>query len=115
MLTRGLAAKGHYPAVDVLSSVSRVMPDVVDPEHLEDAARVRRLMAVHAEAAEMINIGAYRGGSNPAVDHSIEMMPVVDRFLRQARNDSPCFAETREALRELASGIDDNLLGGGVG
>ena len=114
VLTRGLAAKGHYPAVDVLSSVSRVMPDVVDPEHLEDAARVRRLMAVHAEAAEMINIGAYRGGSNPAVDHSIEMMPVVDRFLRQARNDSPCFAETRDALRELASQIDDNLLGGGV-
>jgi len=114
VLTRDLAAKGHYPAVDVLSSVSRVMPDVVEPEHADDAAKVRRLMAVYDNAAEMINIGAYRMGSNPAVDHAIAMMPVVDRFLCQARNDSPCFAETREDLRELASKIDDNLLSGGA-
>ena len=112
VLSRKLAARGHYPAVDVLSSVSRVMPDVVDDPHMEDAARVRRLMSIYEDASEMINIGAYRPGSNPAVDHAIEMMPLVDRFLRQDRRESPCFSESREALAKLASLIDLDRLDG---
>ena len=114
VLSRRLAAKGHYPAIDVLSSVSRVMPDVVSESHMEDAARVRRLMSIYEDAAEMINIGAYRTGSNPAVDHASETMPLVDRFLRQPRADSPCFSETREELRKLASIIDEDRLDGVV-
>ncbi len=112
VLSRRLAAKGHYPAVEVLASVSRVMPDVVDEQHVADASLVRHLMSVHAEAAEMINIGAYRAGSNPAVDHAIELMPAVDHFLRQARKDSPSFGETRQALADLAAKIDADRLSG---
>ena len=114
ILSRQLAARGHYPAIDVLSSVSRVMPDVVDEAHMTDAARVRRLLSIYEDAAEMINIGAYRPGSNAAVDHAMEMMPLVDRFLRQARKESPCFSETRDALAELAGLIDVDRLDGVV-
>ncbi len=107
VLSRQLASRGHYPAVDVLSSVSRVMRDVVGEEQLADATVVRRLMAVYAEAEEMISIGAYRKGSNPAIDQAIDLMPDVERFLRQDIEDDPTFEETLEQLSELARRIEE--------
>ncbi len=112
VLSRRLASRGHYPAIDVMASVSRVMRDVSEPGHIANAATVRRLMAVYAEAEEMIQIGAYRAGSNPAVDHAIEVMPAVEAFLTQAMDTSPTFDETLRALAELAARIDLQQLGG---
>jgi len=105
VLSRRLASRGLYPAVDVLASLSRVMRDVASADHLEDAARVRRLMATYAEAEEVISLGAYHQGSNPAIDLAIERMPDVERFLRQAMDESPFFASTREDLARLAASI----------
>ena len=106
VLSRRLAARGHYPAADVLASVSRVMREVVDPSQEEDAMAVRRLMSIYSEAEEMITIGAYREGSNAAVDQAIALMPAVDAFLTQGIDDSPTYEETRAALRTLADAIE---------
>ncbi len=100
-LSRRLAQRGHYPAVDVLASVSRLMPEVVTPEHLEAATEVRRLLAVYAEAEDVINLGAYVAGSNPEVDEAIQKMPALNAFLRQARDETSSFDETVGWLSQL--------------
>ncbi len=101
-LSRRLAHMGHYPAVDVLASVSRVMPEVVTPEHLEAAAEIRRVLAVHAEAEDVINLGAYVAGTNPQVDQAIERLPAIRAFLRQAPPEPGEWNETVAALSRLA-------------
>lgn len=100
-LSRRLAQMGHYPAVDVLASVSRVMPDVVSPEHLEAAAEVRRVLAVYAEAEEVINLGAYVSGSNPQVDDAIARLPAIREFLRQGPEEASAWEKTTHGLSEL--------------
>ncbi len=102
-LSRRLAHLGHYPAVDVLASVSRVMPEVVTPEHLAAASEVRRVLAVYAEAEDVINLGAYVAGTNPQVDQAIERLPAIRAFLRQSSAELSPWAETVASLGELAS------------
>lgn len=84
VLTRALATRNHYPAVDVLASVSRVMPEIAGGEHLELAKKMRGLMAVYDNYADMIGIGAYKAGSNPEVDRAIRYHEPIDRFLSQS-------------------------------
>lgn len=82
-LSRELAALNHYPAIDVLASVSRVMPDLVSEEHLENANRFRSILAVYKNAKDLIDIGAYRPGANPGVDDAIALIDGCRGFLRQ--------------------------------
>ncbi|MBN1497248.1 MAG: FliI/YscN family ATPase [Spirochaetes bacterium] len=83
VLERRLAHKGHYPAVDVLQSISRCMKDVVTPEHAAAANRFRELLAAYTEHEDEISLGAYAKGSVPAVDRALDMMDTMNAFLRQ--------------------------------
>ncbi len=103
ILSRKLASSNHYPAIDVLHSVSRVMTDIVTKEHLEAAARIRELLATYTEAEDLINIGAYEPGSNAQIDIAIEMIDKIKDFLRQGINESSSFEESVNRLIELAS------------
>jgi flagellum-specific ATP synthase len=97
-LARKLSTRGHYPAVDVLESLSRLMPEVVSPEHYQAAQMVRELQAAYRDHEDLISIGAYRRGSNPAVDLAIEMQEPINRFLRQPVTER---SSVEEALRGL--------------
>jgi flagellum-specific ATP synthase len=100
-LSRRLASQGHFPAIDVLESVSRVMPDVVCRDQRLAAARFRELLAAYREHADLISIGAYRSGSNPLVDRAIEKLPALHRFLRQDLEEPSSEELARESLRQL--------------
>lgn len=92
-LSRPLAAKGYYPAVDVLQSVSRVMMDVTTPEHRKLATRMRRLLAIYQDAEDLVNIGAYVAGSNPEIDEALRLMPRIRAFLSQDLYEKSSFKE----------------------
>lgn len=83
ILSRDLASQGHYPAIDVLSSVSRVMMDIVNTEHLKLSMRVKSVLATYKKAYDIINIGAYKNGSDPKIDHAIKTIDRINGFLRQ--------------------------------
>ena len=87
VLSRALANAGHFPAVDVLGSVSRVMNDVTTEDHRAVASAVRELMAIHKEAADMIDIGAYQKGSNPKIDRAVQAVDSIRVFLRQRTDE----------------------------
>jgi flagellum-specific ATP synthase len=101
VLSRKLAARNHYPAVDVLESVSRLMTDIVDKEHLRAARAVLEHLAVYREAEDLVNIGAYVEGSNPKIDRALEKIDAINAFLRQDINDRGDYASTRQQLLEL--------------
>jgi len=103
VLRRDLAARNHYPAIDVLSSISRLMIDVVDPEHLTLARRLTDIMATYARSEDMINIGAYIKGSNPQIDQAIEMMPRIEAFLKQPLEASVSMSQASKELAEILS------------
>jgi len=100
-LSRELANSGHYPAVDVLPSVSRVMPDVASKEHLKMSIRLKTLIAAYKDARDLINIGAYHRGSNKDIDEAIEKMPEIVKFLQQDVDESVNFDNTLLSLKEL--------------
>lgn len=102
VLSRRLAGRGHYPAIDILQSISRLMPDLASPEHRQAAQTVRELLAVYQEHEDLISIGAYRAGSNPLVDAAIKMKPEIDQFLRQAVTDSTSLETVIQILIALA-------------
>ena len=101
VLSRDLAAKNHYPAVDVLNSISRVMIDIVDDEHKGKAGHILNILATYKKAEDLINIGAYVKGSNREVDYAIEMIGRVNTFLMQAINEKVGFSESRRDLLTL--------------
>lgn len=100
-LSRRLAAKAHFPAIDVLESISRSMPDVVTPDHLQDAMRLKRIMATYVENEDLISVGAYNRGSNPEIDLSIQMREPINAFLRQMMNEFTPYEQTRQMLRQM--------------
>ena len=97
-LNRNLAALNIYPAVDVGQSISRVMIDVASPEHMADANRFRSVLATYEEARDLIDIGAYKEGSNPRIDESIALIDRCHSFLRQGIYEEASFADTLAAL-----------------
>jgi FliI/YscN family ATPase len=101
-LSRNLAAKGHYPAIDVNVSLSRLMNDLVTPAHRAAATRLRSLLAKYAESEDLISIGAYRSGSNPEVDQAVAARPEILAYLQQNMQESSGFAEAEQRLRSLA-------------
>ena len=108
VLSRRLAVAHHYPAVDVLESVSRVMNDVVSRDHLRAASRVRELMAAYRESQDAIQLGAYVRGSHSLVDEAIDAWPAITTFLRQDREKGCSLEETLDALGRLAGPMERN-------
>ncbi|MBI2900636.1 MAG: FliI/YscN family ATPase [Planctomycetes bacterium] len=104
-LARSLAIRGHYPAVDPLTSISRLMVDVADAEHLAAATRVRSALATHKDAEDLINVGAYVKGSNPEIDAAVRAMPAINAFLRQAVTDGAGFEQVKQGLLAVAKEI----------
>jgi flagellum-specific ATP synthase len=102
-LSRRLASEGHYPAVDVLGSISRVMIDVVPPEQQTLANRVRSWLAAYRDAEDLINIGAYTRGTSPTIDEAIDRLPAVNAFLRQALSEPATLEDAVAALERLGS------------
>lgn len=101
MLNRKLAHKNHYPAIDVLQSISRVMSSIVDAEHKEAAGKLKNVLATYQEAEDLINIGAYKKGSNGNIDYAIEKIDAVNEFLMQETYDKFSFEEILERLEAL--------------
>jgi len=102
ILSRALAARNHYPAIDVLNSVSRVMPALTTKEHLQLASFARKNLAVFEKVRDLVNIGAYVKGSDPEVDTALLVTPALTRFLQQDRTDVSSFQTTLESLTEIS-------------
>ncbi len=101
ILDRRLAHKNHYPAIDVLQSISRVMASIVDDAHKEAAGKLKNVMATYQEAEDLINIGAYKKGSNPNIDYAIEKIDAVNQFLMQETYEKFSFEEIVDMLEGL--------------
>ncbi len=99
VLSRKLAESGHFPAVDVLASISRVMNDVVDAPHRELARQGRELLAAWRDAADLVEVGAYVAGSNPRVDRALRCLPAIEAFLRQDPSERTAIEDARAQLR----------------
>jgi flagellum-specific ATP synthase len=102
-LSRKLAARGHYPAIDVLSSISRLMKDIAALEHRAAAQVIRQLLSAYAEHEDLLSIGAYRRGSNRSVDAAVDMREAIDSLLRQATDHALPFEDTVKRLVTLAA------------
>jgi len=102
LLSRRLAERSHFPAIDVLSSISRVADQISDPNHLAARRHVGRLLGAYREAEELIQIGAYAKGSNPDVDAAIALRPAIDAFLRQGATERADLPRTLRSLIELS-------------
>ena len=101
VLSRNLANKNHYPAIDILASVSRVMPNIVDKEHIGIVGQIKDLMATYRDSEDLINIGAYIKGTNKKVDMAIEKIEAINDFLKQGVHDRLTFDEIVELLRGI--------------
>ena len=100
VLSRDLAHKNHFPAIDVLQSISRVMPQIADNEHKQLAGDIRRLMASYQEAQDLINIGAYQQGSNPVIDKAISAQANIKKLLIQATHENISLEETMSLMKK---------------
>ena len=103
VLTRKLATAGHFPSVDVLESISRVGPAITTPERREAAAELRRLLAAHRDAKDLIEIGAYVEGTNPVVDRAVVLRERIDAFCRQDMDESPSADESWAQLAQVVA------------
>ena len=106
VLSRKLAERTHYPAIDILASISRVADQISDKNHLSARRHVARLLAAYREAEELIQIGAYARGSNPDVDAAIALRPAIEGFLRQTPDERCEFPRTLRSLIELSLTAD---------
>ena len=105
VLSRALAAEGWYPPIELLDSISRLMPAVTEPKHREDAALMRRLMAVYARSEDLVRIGAYKPGSDPDLDRALRARVAIRAFVTQNSHEQVHFAECVSQLATLAAGV----------
>jgi flagellum-specific ATP synthase len=101
MLDRKLNAKGHYPPIAVLDSLSRLMNAVAKPEHIQKARRLQQLLAAYAANEDLVRIGAYQKGGDPTLDQALAALPAITRFLQQGRNERSTLDEVLAALQAL--------------
>lgn len=101
VLTRKLATRNHYPAIDVLESVSRLKNEIISPEHKKQAGEILELLASHRDSEDLINIGAYHKGSNPKVDRALKYLDQMQGFLCQDMAENTSFAETQTRLNSI--------------
>lgn len=105
VLSRDLAARGHYPAIDILNSVSRLMPLLASDEHQQAAARLRGLLAAYRDGRDLVEIGAYQAGTNPALDAALGRLDAINTFLRQGMDEKASFDEALSGLMQLTAGL----------
>ena len=103
MLDRNLATRGHYPPISVLDSLSRLMPAITSPMHLEKAKALRALLGAYARSEDLVRIGAYQRGSDPQLDRALEVLPALNAFLRQDTGDLCSFPDAERLLTTLPS------------
>lgn len=103
VLSRSLADSGHYPAIDIEASISRVAPMVISNEHLEAMRRVKQTYSLYQQNKDLISIGAYAQGSDPRIDNAIRLLPAMNAFLRQTMRDAFSFADSQVMLGQLAA------------
>lgn len=103
VLSRSLADSGHYPAIDIEASISRVAPMVISNEHLEAMRRVKQTYSLYQQNRDLISIGAYAQGSDPRIDNAIRLQPAMNAFLRQTMRDAFSFADSQVMLGQLAA------------
>ncbi len=101
ILSRSLAHKNHYPAIDILQSISRVMSSIADKEHKKAAGQMKMVMATYRDAEDLINIGAYKAGSSKTIDYAISKIEAVNSFLCQETDEKVTLEDTLEQLKEL--------------
>ena len=101
MLSRKMAHKNHYPAIDILQSISRIMSQVITDDHKKAAGSLKNVLATYQEAEDLINIGAYKSGSNPDIDYAISKIQMVNDFLKQDVNDKLTFDKEIVILKEI--------------
>lgn len=101
VLSRDLTSKNHYPPIDVINSISRLMIDITDKEHYQKAHKIRQILSSYKEAEDLINIGAYVKGSNPKIDYAISMIDRTNDFLKQDINENSHFADSISRLKKL--------------
>jgi len=104
VLSRSMAHKNHYPAIDVLESISRVMSDIVTDEHKKLAGEIRKNLAVYREAEDLINVGAYVKGSNAEIDKAISLIGGINAFLKQGVTEKFDFEETMKLMKKAVEG-----------
>ncbi len=109
VLSRKLASLGHYPAIDTLQSISRVMGDVVSKEHLQAAANIKELIATYRENEDLISVGAYKKGTNKKLDIAINLKEQIDSFLKQGINENSEFQTTLEKLLQINKNYIEQL------
>jgi flagellum-specific ATP synthase len=100
MLSRKIAASNHYPAIDVLSSLSRLMNEIAPPDHIALAGRLRNLLSLYNQNEDLISVGAYKSGTNPELDHAIRCKGKIDRLLRQGTDENFSLDETLRLMAE---------------
>ncbi len=105
VLDRRLAQRGRFPAVDLLASLSRVMPAVTTPAHRAHAARLRALLAAHERHRDLVAVGAYRRGSDAETDAALDRLPAIEAFLSQAPERAEPLEATLAALAALAGTV----------
>ncbi|MEN6452207.1 MAG: FliI/YscN family ATPase [Thermoguttaceae bacterium] len=105
-LSRALSSRGHWPAIDILQSISRLMPDLADDEHRRAAIGLRELLSAYRDHEDLISIGAYRRGSNRAVDAAIDLQDELNRYLRQRVDEPSSLEAARAQLLELYRKIE---------
>ena len=101
VLSRSLSESGHYPAIDIKASISRVMPDVVEKEHLQMARELRRMYSMYQQNKDLISVGAYRSGSDPRIDAAIAKHPAILDFLQQDMDEAVDMSRSLHELTEL--------------
>lgn len=102
VLSRALADSGHYPAIDIEASVSRVMNDIVEPEHLKMAREIKKLYSVYQQNRDLISVGAYQRGSDARIDRAIEKNPAIMDFLQQSMSEPVRFADSVSDMARVA-------------
>ena len=105
-LSRKVAESNHYPAIDVLGSISRLMSAIASPEHKAAAGKLRTILSMYRENKDLIDVGMYQPGSNPKLDIAIQMMPKVNAFLQQKTSDSVTMEGTIKQLVDMMQGVD---------
>lgn len=104
VLSRSLAQKGHFPAIDILQSASRVMKAVTTPDHMKMSLKIRELLATYKEAEDLINIGAYKSGANPKIDKAVKVIDQITDFLKQRTDESANMNQCMKLMQQITAG-----------
>ena len=101
VLSRNIAAKNHFPAIDISSSISRIMKAVVSNQHFMASGQLKENLAIYSESEDLINVGAYESGSNPMIDEAIRLNMPISKYLRQNIDESYSYEESLELLKNI--------------